>query len=398
MTRKVLVSGASIAGSAAAWWLSRNGFDVTVVEKAPAFRDGGQNVDVRGEGRKVLRRMGLEQAALSQGTGEKGIAWVDKDDSVVAKIVTKDLGSDGPTAEMEILRGDLARLLYDPASEKAEFRFGETITAVEPDGRGVSVRFDNGKIEDYDIIVIAEGVGSSTRELIFAGLNDPHWMDLTMSYFTIPREPQDDQLWRWYNAPRRRSVSLRPDMHGTTRAMLSIHKPRGEEGQWDQERQKAWLRSEFADAGWQTSRILDAMETTSDFYLDVLRQVRMPRWSKGRVVLLGDAAWCVTPLGGVGATLALCGAYVLAGELAATDDVEVAFAMYDDIMRPLAKKAQGIPKITPRLVHPATATGIAVLHGVLRLATAPAVQKLSGRLFAGNGGEAKLPEYPGLRV
>ena len=165
-------------------------------------------------------------------------------------------------------------------------------------------------------MVVAEGVGSSTRELVFPGENDPRWMDLTMAYFTIPRIASDDRLWRWYHATDGRSISLRPDRHGTTRAMFCVQKkPEGEQD-WDVARQKAWLAETFADAGWQAPRVIAAMAQTQDFYFDVLRQVRMDRWASGRVVLLGDAAWCVTPLGGIGATLALTGAYVLAGELA----------------------------------------------------------------------------------
>jgi 2-polyprenyl-6-methoxyphenol hydroxylase-like FAD-dependent oxidoreductase len=396
MARTVLISGASIAGCAAAWWLGRNGFDVTVIEKASEFRDGGQNVDVRGEGRKVLRLMGLEDAALAHGTGEKGIAWVDENDDVVAKIITEKLGTDGPTAEMEILRGDLSRLLYEPARARAAFRFGETIRSVAPTAHGVSVRFKSGAEEEYDILLVAEGVGSSTRELVFSGQNSPRWMDMTMAYFTIPRVTGDDQLWRWFNAPGCRSVSIRPDMHGTMRANLSLHRRHGDKADWDPSQQKAWLRDEFRDAGWRTPRVLDAMETTQDFYLDVLRQVRMPRWSQGRVVLLGDAAWCVTPLGGVGATLAISGAYVLAGELVTNSDVEGAFQKYEAVMRPFVRKAQGIPKIVPRLVHPRTRTGIAVLHGILRVMAAPSLQKVSGGLFAGNAEAKDLPQYSAL--
>jgi len=119
MSRRVLITGASVAGNTAAWWLGRAGFDVEVVERAPAFRDGGQNIDVRGVGREVLRRMGLEQAALDHGTGEEGTAWVKSDGSVAAQFITAELGADGPTAEMEILRGDLARLVYEPAAARA---------------------------------------------------------------------------------------------------------------------------------------------------------------------------------------------------------------------------------------------------------------------------------------
>ncbi len=126
MKRRVLVSGASVAGSTTAYWLARHGFDVTIVEKAPAFRDGGQNVDVRGAGREVLRRMGLEEAANAKTTGERGTDWVDEKDGVVARFTVDEIG-DGPTAEMEILRGDIAKLVFEAANPQTAFRFGDAI-------------------------------------------------------------------------------------------------------------------------------------------------------------------------------------------------------------------------------------------------------------------------------
>ncbi|WP_419807863.1 FAD-dependent monooxygenase [Sphingomonas sp.] len=213
MRDRILITGASVAGTTAAWWLGRAGLDVTVVERTPGFRDGGQNIDVRGVGREVLRRIGLEQAALDHGT--EGTAWS-------------------------------RRTARSPHSSSPPIR----------------VRTDR----------------------------PPRWQSCAATwpgcaYFTIPREADDDRLWRWYNAPGGRSVSLRPDRHGTARAMLSVQQPPGGEQDWDADRRKAWLRERFADAGWQTGRVLDGMATTDDFYFDVLRQVRMPRWSNGRVAL-----------------------------------------------------------------------------------------------------------------
>ncbi|TZG27644.1 FAD-binding monooxygenase [Sphingomonas montanisoli] len=321
MSHKILVTGASIAGNAAAYWLGRQGHDVTVVERAPAFRDGGQNIDVRGVGREVIRRMGLEDQALRQGTGEEGTVWIKADGTPAACFLASQLDGDGPTAEMEILRGDLARLIYEPAQDYATFRFGDHVCAVDEDSDGATVHFESGARERYDLVIVAEGVGSATRELVFREENDPRWMDLTTAYFTIPRAADDDRMWRWYHTIGGRSISLRPDRHGTARATLSVQmKAHGEED-WPVERQKAWLRETFADAGWQATRVLAGMESTDDFYFDALRQVRMPRWSNGCVVLTGDAAWAVTPLGGIGATLALTGAYVLAGELARHGDI-----------------------------------------------------------------------------
>jgi len=391
MSRRILIAGASIAGNIVAWWLGRAGFDVTVVERAPAFRDGGQNIDVRGVGREILRRMALERVALDRGTGEEGTVWIEEDGSVAAAFPAD--GTDGPTAEMEILRGDLARLLYDDARGHAAYRFGDEITGIEQDDAAATVTFASGLVERYDTVVVAEGVGSATREAVFAGENQPRWMDLTIAYFTIPRVPDDDRMWRWYNAPGGRSVSLRPDRHGTARAMLSVQQPPGGEQDWDVERQKDWLRERFADAGWQSERVLAGMADTDDFYFDVLRQVRMPRWSKGRVVLTGDAAWCATPIAGYGTTLAVAGAYVLAAELIRTADVPAALAAYEAAMRPMVEDAQGVPKIAPRLANPHSRLGIRLLHGVLHVASRPTVRRIAAALSRGQSKDVDLSRY-----
>jgi len=393
VSRRILVTGASVAGNAAAWWLGRHGFDVTVVEKAPEFRTGGQNIDVRGRGREVLRRMGLESAALARGTGEEGTAWVDERGRTAAAFRVDDTGADGPTAEMEILRGDLSSLLYEPARDHAAYRFGDSVDAVEEDGDGVRVRFAGGGTERYEAVIVAEGVGSATRGLVFPGENDPRWMDMTIAYFTIPRNADDDRMWRWFHAPGGRSVSLRPDTHGTTRAMLSLQQRPGGEQDWPVEQKKAYLAERFADAGWQAPRVLAGMADTDDFYFDVLRQVRMPRWARGRVVLTGDAAWCATPLAGVGATLAIVGAYVLAGELARARDPAAGFDTYERFMRPIVGRAQGVPKIGPRLMNPHSRVGVRLLHGVLKVATSGPVRSLATRMLGGGQDWPELPDY-----
>lgn len=393
MSRRILITGASVAGNTAALVLGRHGFDVTVVERARQFRDGGQNIDVRGVGREIMRRLGLEQAALDHGTGEEGTAWIDEDGEAVTQFMAGAAGDDGPTAEMEILRGDLARLLYEPAREHATFRFGDSVADIDDSGDAASVTFASGRSEQFDAVIIAEGVGSATRELVFPDENDPRWMDLTLAYFTIARTDDDDRMGRWYHAPDGRSVSLRPDQHGTTRAMLSIQQPPAGEQDWNVRKQKQYLREKFADAGWQAPRVLAGMDDAADFYFDVLRQVRMARWSKGRVVLTGDAAWCATPLAGIGATLALTGAYVLAGELRLTDDAAVAFAAYEEAMRPMVEQGQGVPKIGPRLMNPHSRLGIHLLHGVLKLANQPPLQGLVEKLFARKPDEPDLSRY-----
>lgn len=393
MPHRILITGASVAGNTAAWALGRAGHDVSVLERSPTFRDGGQNIDVRGSGREVLRRMGLEQAALDRGTGEEGTAWVNGDGKIVAKFLTRDLQEDGPTAEMEILRGDLALILYDAAREHARYRFGDEVAAVDDQGDAVQVRFQGGGVDRFDALIVAEGVGSSTRDLVFPGVNDQRWMDLVLAYFTIPRTGDDDKLWRWYHAPGGRSISLRPDRHGTTRAMLSVQKPAEGEQDWEVQRQKDWLHKTFSDAGWQASRVLAGLKHTDDFYFDVLRQVRLSSWHQGRIVLVGDAAWCATPLAGIGTTLAITGAYALAGEIALSQDLSTAFDTYEQVMRPMVEAGQSVPKIGPRLMNPHSRLGIALLHGALHVASAPGLKNVATKLFANPPDGPNLTKY-----
>lgn len=393
MGRRILITGASIAGNALAWWLLRAGHEVEVVERAPAFRDGGQNIDVRGSAKAVLKRMGLEHTVDALGTGEKGVAFVDGAGEIVAEFDLEDLGDHGPTADLEILRGDLARVFYDECRGRAEYRFDDAIAEIRNEDDAALVTFQSGGRETFDLVVVAEGVGSSTRELVFPGENDPRWLDVEMGYFTIPKGQGDTGVARWYNAPGGRSVFLRPDGKGTTRAVLTLQKPEDGELDLELEEQKQFLQDAFADAGWETGRVLAGLQETDDFYFDVLRQVRMPRWSRDRVVLLGDAAWCVTPLGGAGATLAIIGAYVLAGELARNADIATALAGYEQVMRPNVDRIQDIPKIGPRIAQPHSRLGVAFQRSVLGIVAKPGIRQLIKPLFASSADEIELPDY-----
>ncbi|MEE4088430.1 FAD-dependent monooxygenase [Pseudomonas viridiflava] len=392
MPKRMLISGASVAGNTTAWWLSRNGFDVSVIEKAPAFRGGGQNVDVRGAGREVLRRMGLEQAALDLTTGETGTDWVDDQDNVIARFAVEGIG-DGPTAELEIMRGDIAHMIYVPASTRATYRFGDSIETLEQDASGVTVKFASGTQERYDLVIVAEGVGSPTREKIFPGENTPRWMDITIAYFAIPKTEQDGEFARQYNTIGGIGATLKPGRENRVHVYMGMQKKPEGENLWSKERQKQFLAEKFAHAGWHFPRILDGMFKTEDFYFDVLRQVRMDRWSNGRVVLTGDAAWCATPLSGIGTTLAVVGGYVLAGELSRTDDLSDALAAYERVMRPFVKEGQGLPKAVPRMLWPHTRRGLALLRGAMRLAGRPSVRRLFSRLFLRDSAKVKLPDY-----
>lgn len=397
-SKKVLISGASIAGPALAYWLARQGMAVTVVEKAPAFRDGGQTIDVRGAGRVVVQRMGLEALIRANSTQEQGIAFVDQGNRTKAFIGVNAFDGDGPIAELEILRGELAKLLIQQSQDRVTYRFGDSINALEDHGDQVHVRFEQGVEQVYDLVIIAEGIGSATRNQVFGNEVERRSLDLYTAYFTVPRAPSDGQVMRWHNLPGGRCICLRPDNLGTTRAFLSFQQaPNGYE-KLPRDAQVALLKRVFADAGWEAPRVLAALEHATDLYLDAVGQVKMPRWSKGRIALVGDAAYCASPISGMGTSLGLCGAYVLAGELGRHADHSQAFAAYETLMRPYVKQAQSVLKFAPRLASPHSRAGIALGHAVLRLATAPGFKILFGKLLSPQADAIELPCYDEARI
>lgn len=403
--KHVLIAGASIAGPSLAFWLHRAGVRTTLVERAPAFRTGGQNVDVRGAAREVLRRAGLEDAVAAATTGERGTRFVAADGSSLAEFPVTGSETDGPTADMEVLRGDLARILLDAVEDRIEVLYGDRITAHREDGDGVAVELEHGGTRRFDLVVAADGLRSSTRALGFDDV-EIRSLGLDMSYLTVPRTAGDDDWWRWYPVAGGGSANLRPDRHGTMRALLTestddrdVHPAEERRGASTRsaDEQRARLRQRFAGAGWESERILAALDDAGDLYFESIGQVKAPRWSAGRMALTGDAAWCASPVSGMGTSLGLVGAYVLAGELASSDDHRAAFAAYERRMRPYVERGQDLPPGTPQLANPRSRPGLALLRTVLRAAGTPPVRAAIGRLFAPPADEFALPDYPRLQ-
>lgn len=403
---RVLISGASIAGPALALWLDRYGFETTIVERAPELRTGGQNVDVRGAGREVARRMGLEDDIRAATTGEVGTRFVGPTGGTVAEFPAGTSDSGGATAELEILRGDLARLLVGRTTGDGPggtaYRFGDRITGIREDDRGVVVSFEHAPDERFDLVVAADGIGSSTRRLVFGDEPTIRSLGLETSYATISRTATDDDWWRWYNAAGGRSITLRPDAHGTIRAAMSFVTDRTRERAGAERRtvdeQRARLREIFGDAGWEARRVLDGFDRADDLYFESIGQVRAPRWSSGRVVLLGDAAYCASPVSGMGTSLSLAGAYVLAGELASHRHHRDAFAGYERLMRPYVEQAQKLPPGVPRVANPTSRAGVALFHAGVRVAATRFAARLGARFTTPPADALDLPDYSHLEA
>jgi 2-polyprenyl-6-methoxyphenol hydroxylase-like FAD-dependent oxidoreductase len=391
----VLVSGASIAGPAAAFWLRRGGHRVTVVERADKLRGAGQNVDVRGTGREVLRRMDLEQIALDQNTGELGIRFVDDRDVLLAEFAAGQDDSGGATAQLEILRGALSAILVDAGAADADYAFGDQIVEVIQRDDYVDVTFAGGARRRFDLLVVAEGIRSNTRRLVF-GEVPRRRLGMYTAFGSIVRHSDDDQWWTWFNAVGGRSITVRPDNVGTTRVGLSfLSRAKNYEGMAPAEQRDA-LRTEYAGVKWKAPRILDALAATEELYVDDLTQVCAPDWVRGRVVLLGDAAWCATPVSGMGTTLALTGAYVLAGELTSASGIGEGLRAYQARMRPMVARAQKLPPGAPRIAHPRSRAGLTALRAALRIAGSRPAQEAARRWPSTPPASSALPRYQPL--
>lgn len=341
---RVLIAGASIAGPALAHWLAHYGAEVTVVERAPGLRPGGQAVDARGVAREVIRRMGLDGTVRAARTETAGAHLVDEDGIVLQTFGAEDDGGDGFIADIEILRGDLSEVLHDATRDRVEYLFGDRIATLTQDPDGVDVTFAGGSECRFDLVIGADGLHSSLRALAF-GPHERYLRHLghAMAFYTVPNEFRLDR-WLLDCVVPGRSAGLRPIRDAALgMALFSFAATEAELAVRDADAQKALLRDKMAGLGWLTPRILAHADAADDFYLDAVAQVVMDAWSTGRVALLGDAAFCSSPMSGQGTSLALVGAYVLAGELAAADwRPEPAFAAYERLLRPMVEANQQV--------------------------------------------------------
>lgn len=344
---RVLISGASIAGPALAHWLHRRGAAVTVVEQAPALRPGGQAVDARGVAKEVIRRMGLDAAVRAACTNTAGAYSVDAEGTVLETYRAEDHDGDGYVSEIEILRGDLAQVLYDDTSPHVEYLFGDRIAELTQDADGVDVVLASGGRRRFDLVIGADGLHSALRGMVFGPREElVRHLGLVLAFFTVPNEFGLDG-WMYDYQEAGRWAGLRPVPDATQAiAMLSFPAPEFGIDHRDVAAQKQLLREQMAGFGWMTPRILAHVDDAPDFYLDQVAQVVLDRWSRGRVGLLGDAAFSASPMSGGGTGLALVGAYLLAGELAAADwDPAAGFAGYQERMQDYVDANQEIGRM-----------------------------------------------------
>ena len=370
--RNVLISGASIAGPALAYWLRNKGFSVTVVERAPGLRQGGQAVDIRGVALEVMDRMGLGEPMRAARTRMRGMSMMDGAGNELFRSEEYTFSSGRLDSEdVELLREDLTAMLYEATEEHVEYVFDDSVTALEENEHGVRVEFERGGFRTFDFVIGADGLHSAVRRLAFGPERrfSTH-LGQYLAIFPTANILGLDNWQIWFSDkesgtggaiyPVRDNAELRVTFGFTSEPMIYDHR--------DIERQVQIVTDRLAGLGWEVPKLLDAMAGAPDFYFDAMAQIHLDRWATGQVALVGDAGYCASPLSGQGTSLALVGAYVLAEELGRPEiDHTTAFAAYERRMRPFVTLNQALATENPG--GPATGESVEYAKNAISLDT-----------------------------
>ena len=370
MSKTALISGAGVAGSTLAYWLSRRGLEVTVVERAAGQRSSGNPVDVKGPAVAVAQQMGIMpqlQAAKSQ---VSHMTFVNASGKQVARMGLGAFQGGAGDLEVEIPRADLASILLTAAGDGTEFLWGDTISGLENHDEGVDVTFEKSSARRFDIVVGADGLHSVVRRLTFCA--EPgiiRHMGMYVATLRIDQPFGTEREVIIYNTPGR-AVSVHPTRGNAIAAFIFRHGQVQDMDHRDAGMHKRLVAEVFSDAGWRVPQLLDRVMDSDDLYFDAVSQVQLPRWSQRRVAVVGDAASCLS-LFGDGSTLAMAGAYTLAHELALwTHSGELlpakAFARYEKAHRAVvAPKLNGY-RLGAAMLLPATRAGILTRNTIAR--------------------------------
>ena len=374
----VLVVGASIAGPTAAYWLAKAGANVTVIERFPKLRTNGQNIDIRTTGVTIMRKMlGMEAAVRAKTTQMEGMSFVRDNGRLLGTIkATGDPDQQSLVSEYEIFRGDLAQILVDMTkdNENIKYIFGEQVASMqqsEKDDGPIKVEFANGLMSsEYDLVVACDGATSRTRAMgLNCGVRDHiKSMNCWAAYFSTEKDLlKGSKVAQAYSGTGGRFLGVGPDPSGVNRVgLMSIHprnshdvtKPFREAMKQGDDALKHFVAQHYKGAGWRTNEIMQGMMESRDFYASETVEVKTPSLCKGRFVLVGDAGYAPS-FTGTGTTLAMTGAYVLAGEICRHQgNLAAALGGYEERMRPIIDDMQKVPPFVTTFMAPQTAWGI----------------------------------------
>ena len=388
-----LISGVGIAGATLAFWLHKYGIEPTLVELAPALRSSGYVIDFWGLGYDIAEKMGLLPDITRIGYHTQELRIVDEDGRRLSGFGVQLFRELTGGRYVTIGRGDLSKLICDQISGSCEIIFGDSIAGLRETGGEVHVQFEHGAERRFDLVIGADGLHSRVRKLVF-GPQDRYEKDLgyrVAAFETTGYRRRDELVYIVHSAPGRQVGRLA--LHDGQTLFLFIFASGSEPEAHRVAAQKAMLRKAFQGDGWELPRILTALDTCDDLYFDRVSQIRMDAWSRGRIALVGDAAFCVSLLAGQGSALAMTAAYVLPGELATLQhQPQEAFRRYEERLRPFIDRKQRAAERFASAFVPRTQLGIFFRNQVMKSFRIPAVARIAiGRDIRDD--QFELPRY-----
>ncbi|HAQ76236.1 MULTISPECIES: FAD-binding domain [Hyphomonas] len=358
---KICISGAGVAGPTLAYWLLKDGHEVTIIEEAPKLRTGGYVIDFWGVGYDVAEKMGIRETIHDVGYDVESIRMVNDGGRTRGGFSTDVFRRMTRNRYTSLARGDLARIVFETVADRVDTRFGQTITAIEQTDEAVSAEFSNGQSQTFDMLVGADGLHSNVRRLVWGAGPYERKLGYYVAAFECDNYPhRDENVYLNYAEPGR-SVS-RYALRGNRSLILFVFSadqlPGGKEPESNTSRISV-LHEIYAESEWEVPQILKRLDAAGDIYFDRVSQIEVPSWSKGRVALVGDAAACASLLAGEGTGLAMTESYVLAGELHSNGgDVLEAGKAYEARLREFLEEKQQSARDFASSFTPKTEFGI----------------------------------------
>lgn len=393
----VLISGAGIAGPTLAFWLKAAGFEPTIIERAPGLRSGGYVIDFWGLGYDLAERMGLIGEINSLGYHAREMRIVDDAGRRVAGFGTRVFSELTSGRYVTVPRSTLSRLLYGKIKDSTETIFDDEIVALKQEADCVRVTFGREGERRFDLLMGADGLHSSVRKLAFGPHSqfEKHLGYAVAAFEACGYHPSDEDVYVMYGQPGRMLGRFTLHDNRTLFLFVFVANKAGLPSTLDM--QKALLRELYAHGGWECTKVLSELDQTDELYFDSVSQIRLPKWSSERVALVGDAAFCVSLLAGQGSALAMISAYVLAGELGASNgQYREAFANYEARLRNyIVMKQRGAERFAGAFA-PKTPAGLYFRNMVVRAFAIPGIAKfIIGRDIADR---IQLPDYSWPRL